>query len=59
MTNGFTPSPPDFKGDGVAIWKATDKNGQTYLNVTVLGGKVIKCFKFEPKPKSTIAPIDF
>jgi hypothetical protein len=45
----FTPTAPDYKGDGIAIWKATDKNGQTFLKVTVLGGKAINCFKNEPK----------
>ena len=41
----FTPKAPDLAGDGVKIWKATDKNGNTYLKVTVLGGKAINCFK--------------
>jgi len=49
----FKPTIPYFKGDGVAIWKATDKNGQLYLRVSVLGGKAVNCFKFEPKPKSS------
>lgn len=48
---GFTPSPPDYKGDGVAIWKAIDKNGNTYLKVMILGNKAVNCFKYEPKPK--------
>lgn len=47
----FTPRAPDFRGDGIAIWKDTDKNGDTFLKVSVLGGKAINCFKFEPKPK--------
>lgn len=45
----FKPSAPDYHGDGIAIWKATDKNGKTFLKVTVLGGKAINCFKNEPK----------
>lgn len=46
----FTPRSPDYSGDGLAIWKAVDKNGKTYLKVTVLNGKPINCFKVEPKP---------
>ena len=40
--NGFVPVRPDFKGDGVAVWKATDKKGRQYLRVKVLGA-VIAC----------------
>lgn len=46
----FVPQAPAYSGDGVAIWKATDKNGKTFLKVAVLGGKTINCFKVEPKP---------
>ena len=49
----FVPSPPEFKGDGIAIWKADDKNGKLYLRVAVLGGKAVNCFQYEPKPKVT------
>jgi len=45
----FTPTQPDYHGDGIAIWKAVDKNGKPFLKVTVLGGKAINCFKNEPK----------
>jgi len=45
----FVPKAPDYKGDGISIWKATDKNGKTYLRVSVLGSKAINCFKYEPK----------
>jgi len=48
----FKPRAPDYKGDGIAIWKAIDKNGQTYLKVAVLGGKAVNCFKYEPKHKA-------
>lgn len=47
----FVPRAPDYKGDGVAIWKAVDKNGNPYLKVAVLGGKAVNCFKHEPKEK--------
>jgi len=52
MTNenngvAFTPRIPDYSGDGVAIWKALDKNGKTFLKVAVLGGKSINCFSTE------------
>ena len=26
MKEEFTPKAPDYKGDGIAIWKAEDKN---------------------------------
>lgn len=43
---------PKYKGDGVAVWVNTDKNGEPYLSVSILGGKAINCFKYEPKPKN-------
>jgi len=45
----FTPKPPEYKGDGISIWKATDKNNKIYLKVKVLNTKPVNCFKFEPK----------
>jgi hypothetical protein len=51
MTEEFKPRAPDYSGDGIAIWKADDKNGKPFLKVTVLGGKAINCFKVEPKQK--------
>jgi hypothetical protein len=50
MENKFVPKAPDYKGDGVSIWKAEDKNGNLYLKVKVLG-HTISCFKYEPKEK--------
>jgi sugar lactone lactonase YvrE len=47
----FTPRAPDYSGNGVAIWKAEDQNGNVYLKVSVLGGKAINCFKVEERPK--------
>ena len=52
MTDEFVPKRPDYSGDGVAIWKATDKNGNTFLKVAVLGGKAINCFKVKPKEET-------
>lgn len=49
----FTPRAPDYSGNGIAIWKDTDKNGETFLKVTVLGGKPINCFKVVAKPKES------
>jgi len=49
---------PAFKGDGVAIWKNTDKNGKTYLSVSVLGGKAVNCFAYEPKEPEIKAASD-
>lgn len=53
----FIPRVPDYSGDGVAIWKAVDKNGKPFLKVAVLGGKAINCFKVEPKEKPKEAEI--
>lgn len=47
----FTAREPDFKGDGVAVWLAKDKNGQTYLNIKVLNSIHVRAFKHVPKPK--------
>ena len=47
MENNFTPRKPDFKGDGISIWKSKDKNGKEYMRVCVLGGKSIACFSTE------------
>ena len=55
----FIPRKPDFHGDGVAIWKAEDKNGEVFLKVSVLGGKAINCFKIEEKPKPLPKPKPF
>ncbi len=51
MTEDFEARAPDYKGDGVAIWKNTDKNKNVYLSVKILGGKSVNCWKYEPKPK--------
>ena len=45
-------SPPDFKGDGVAVWVNTDKNGKQYLSIKLLGELKVIAFKNEPKPKT-------
>lgn len=45
----FVPKAPDFRGDGIAIWLAEDKNGNDFLRVSVLGGKSVACFKVVPK----------
>ena len=47
----FKPQPPAYKGDGIAIWKGTTKDGETFLKVSVLGNKAVNCFKFTPKKK--------
>jgi len=56
MTEEFKASPPSYKGEGIAIWKATDKNGNLYLKVKVLGGQSIACFKYDPKQKIDTNP---
>lgn len=52
--DNFTPRVPDWKGDGISIWKDTDKNKKIVLKVKVLNGKTITCFKYTPKPKEEI-----
>lgn len=49
MNMGFEPVKPAFEGNGIAIWKAVDKNGKHYLKVKVLGGNAINCFAVEQK----------
>ena len=49
---GFEPTKPYWSGDGIGIWKATDKNGKAFLKVKVLGGKSINCFKVEEKEEA-------
>ena len=46
---GFNPTSPYYSGDGIAIWKAKDKNNKTYLKVKVLRGTSINCFQVEEK----------
>ena len=44
----FEPTMPDYSGDGIAIWKAVDKNGKEFLKVKVLGSpNNINCFPVE------------
>ena len=33
MSDEFEPKSPDYSGEGVAIWKASDKHGKTFLKV--------------------------
>ena len=47
----FEPKAPDYSGDGLAVWKANDKNGKEFLKVKVLQGTAINCFKVELKKK--------
>lgn len=51
MTEDWKPKSPDYKGDGVSIWKGTTKDGKTYLKVKIMGSISVACFKYEPKPK--------
>ena len=46
---GFNPTQPAYSGDGIAIWKALDKNNKEFLKVKVLGGNCINCFQVEKK----------
>ena len=40
---------PAYKGDGVAVWLKKDKNGKTFLSMTILGSVHLNAFKYEPK----------
>ena len=51
MTEERSTVKPKYIGNGVAIWENTDKNGKTYLSVSVLGGKAINCFELVEKDK--------
>ncbi len=44
---------PDFKGDGVAVWKNKDKNGKEYLAVKILGGITIHAFQPKEEVEKT------
>lgn len=52
----FEPREPDYKGDGVAVWVAQDKNGKTILKIKLLGAFTITAFKNEPKPMEKVKP---
>jgi len=43
--------PPEFKGEGVAVWVNYDKNRRQYLSVKILGNIVLNAWKNVPKPK--------
>jgi len=40
-----TASKPTFKGDGVAVWENTTKEGKRYLNIRVVGHNTMKAFE--------------
>ena len=40
---------PAYKGDGVAVWLEKDKNGKTFLSISLLGSIHVNAFKYEPK----------
>jgi hypothetical protein len=50
MTEGKAP---DYKGNGVAIWKNQTKDGNLYLTVKILDSITVNAFKNEPKPAPT------
>lgn len=54
MTNDFKPEAPKYKGDGVAVWVGTDKNGKPVLTIKILNSITLKAFKNEPKPEENI-----
>jgi uncharacterized protein (DUF736 family) len=36
---------PDFSGEGLAVWERTDKNGNKYLSVRVMGLGYVNCWR--------------
>ena len=50
-TQKATGTPPDFKGDGVAVWINTDRNGAQYLSIQLLGKNGFKVVAFKNTPK--------
>ena len=42
-------SPPNFKGDGIAVWVNLDKNGKQYLTIKIVGHNNINAFAYEVK----------
>ncbi len=49
MTEEFVAKKPDFKGDGVAVWNRTTKEGKPYLHVKILGSVGVNCFENKQK----------
>ena len=50
----FVPVRPDYKGDGVAVWKSTDIDGKEYLKIKILNSIIVRAFspKVEEKRAS-------
>lgn len=42
---------PKYKGDGVAVWMHTDRNGKPYLSIQLVGHSSVLAFENTPKPK--------
>lgn len=40
---------PKYKGNGVAVWENTDKNGKTYLRIQILDSVYVNAWLNEPK----------
>ena len=48
--SGVSPkNHPAFKGNGITVWSNTDKNGNEYLNVQMVGHNDVPAWKFVPK----------
>ena len=39
---------PNYKGDGIAIWKNIDKNGIEYLTIKMVGHNTISEWTYDP-----------
>ena len=49
---------PDFKGEGIAMWKHTDKNGEEFFKVKILGNILLRAFPNKEATKTAVASSD-
>jgi len=52
MESEKTGTAPDYRGDGIAIWKNISKEGKLYLSVQLFGKNGIKVNAFKTEPKT-------
>ncbi len=52
--NNLIPRKPDFKGDGVAVWRNTDKNGKEYLSIKILNSITVAAFLPKEEKKESL-----
>ena len=47
----FKPRRPDYKGEGIAVWKNHTKERKIYLTIKILGNIKLNAFKNEEPEK--------